>query len=154
MLEIERKFLVSDLEFLTHLKANRITQGYLTTDPERTVRVRIKGVKAYITIKGNSNESGLTRFEWEKEISVVEAEELLELALPGVIDKKRYELMHGNKLWEVDVFLGNNEGLVLAEVELTHENEQVTLPDWVSAEVTGDPRYYNSYLSNKPYKQW
>lgn len=154
MLEIERKFLVSDLEFLTHLKANRITQGYLTTDPERTVRVRIKGVKAYITIKGNSNESGLTRFEWEKEISVVEAEELLELALPGVIDKKRYELMHGNKLWEVDVFLGNNEGLVLAEVELTHENEHVTLPDWVSAEVTGDPRYYNSYLSNKPYKQW
>jgi CYTH domain-containing protein len=154
MLEIERKFLVSDLEFLTHLKANRIIQGYLTTDPERTVRVRIKGVKAYITIKGNSNESGLTRFEWEKEISVVEAEELLELALPGVIDKKRYELMHGNKLWEVDVFLGNNEGLVLAEVELTHENEHVTLPDWVSAEVTGDPRYYNSYLSNKPYKQW
>lgn len=154
MLEIERKFLVSDLEFLTHLKANRITQGYLTTDPERTVRVRIKGVKAYITIKGNSNESGLTRFEWEKEISVVEAEELLELALPGVIDKKRYELMHGNKLWEVDVFLGNNEGLVLAEVELTHENEQIILPEWVTVEVTGDPRYYNSYLSNKPYKQW
>lgn len=154
MFEIERKFLVSDLEFLTHLKANRITQGYLTTDPERTVRVRIKGVKAYITIKGNSNESGLTRFEWEKEISVVEAEELLELALPGVIDKKRYELMHGNKLWEVDVFLGNNEGLVLAEVELTHENEQIILPEWVTVEVTGDPRYYNSYLSNKPYKQW
>lgn len=154
MLEIERKYLVKNIDFLDGIKNKRITQGYLSIDPERTVRVRIKGTKGFITIKGLSTDSGLTRYEWEKEITIVEAEELLELALPDVIDKTRYEVFNDNHVWEIDVFDGSNKGLVIAEIELQAEDETFTLPDWIDKEVTGDKRYYNSYLSDKPYIEW
>jgi len=154
MLEIERKYLVKNIDFLKNVKGKRITQGYLTTDSERTVRVRIKGVKGFITIKGQSTDSGLTRYEWEKEISIVEAEELLELALPVVIDKTRYEIIVENHTWEIDAFHGANKGLIIAEIELQTEKETFTLPDWVDKEVTGDNRYYNSYLSEHSFNQW
>ncbi|MGJ8683236.1 MAG: CYTH domain-containing protein [Nonlabens sp.] len=154
MLEIERKFLVKNTDFLKDRKGKRITQGYLSTDPARTVRVRIKGAQGYITIKGQSTESGLTRYEWEKEISIVEAEDLLELALPGVIDKTRYEVMIDHHTWEVDAFHGTNNGLIIAEIELQTEDETFTLPNWIIQEVTGDPRYYNSYLSKNPFVEW
>lgn len=154
MQEIERKYLVNNTDFLKDLKGKRITQGYLTTDPARTVRVRIKGSQGFITIKGQSTESGLTRYEWEKEISIVEAEELLELALPGVIDKTRYEVDIEKHTWEIDVFHGANNGLIIAEIELQTEEETFTIPDWIAQEVTGDNRYYNSYLSKKPFSEW
>ncbi len=151
MIEIERKFLVNDPTIIDNLKGQRITQGYLTTDPERNVRVRIKGVKAFITIKGVSSDSGLSRYEWEKEIPMVEAEELLELALPEIIDKTRYELPQEYSKWEIDVFHGNNKGLIIAEIELPSEDAVFTKPSWLGDEVTGDHRYYNSYLSEKPF---
>lgn len=154
MLEIERKYLVTNTDFLKELKGKRITQGYLSTDPARTVRVRIKGTQGFITIKGQSTESGLTRYEWEKEISIVEAEELLELSLPGVIDKTRYEIAIEKHTWEVDVFHGTNNGLIIAEIELETEDETFSIPDWIAQEVTGDNRYYNSYLSLKPFSEW
>ncbi|WP_405351158.1 CYTH domain-containing protein [Nonlabens sp. Asnod3-H03] len=154
MLEIERKYLVKNTDFLEELKGKRITQGYLSTDPARTVRVRIKGTQGFITIKGMSTDSGLTRYEWEKEITIVEAEELLELALPGVIDKTRYEIVIENHTWEIDVFHGANNNLVVAEIELETEEETFILPNWIAQEVTGDTRYYNSYLSEKPFSEW
>ncbi|WP_438961460.1 CYTH domain-containing protein [Nonlabens sp.] len=154
MTEIERKYLVKTTDFLKEVKGKRITQGYLTTDPARTVRVRIKGTQGFLTIKGQSTDSGLTRYEWEKEITIVEAEELLELALPGVIDKTRYEIAIENQTWEIDVFHGTNKGLLMAEIELQTEDEKFALPDWLAQEVTGDHRYYNSYLSEKPFKEW
>ncbi|EAS20881.1 CYTH domain adenylate cyclase [Flavobacteria bacterium BBFL7] len=154
MLEIERKFLVNNTDFLKEVKGKRITQGYLSTDPARTVRVRIKGTQGFITIKGQSTDSGLTRYEWEKEITIVEAEDLLELALPGVIDKTRYEVMVENHTWEVDVFHASNSGLILAEVELETEDETFSKPDWIAQEVTGDERYYNSYLCERSFGEW
>lgn len=154
MLEIERKFLVKNTDFLKDLKGKRITQGYLSTDPARTVRVRIKGAQGFITIKGQSTDSGLTRYEWEKEITIVEAEDLLELALPGVIDKTRYEIAIEKHTWEVDVFHGTNNGLIIAEIELETEDETFLKPDWIAQEVTGDQRYYNSYLSENPFYDW
>lgn len=154
MIEIERKFLVKDLEVIKNLKGNRITQGYLSTDPERNVRVRIKGTQAFLTIKGISNGSGLSRYEWEKEIAIVEAEELLELALPEIIDKTRYEVPQDQLIWEIDVFHGHNDGLIIAEIELPSEDTAFTKPSWLGDEVTGDSRYYNSYLSEKPFKVW
>ncbi|WOI22587.1 CYTH domain-containing protein [Nonlabens ulvanivorans] len=154
MLEIERKYLVKHTDFLKELKGIRITQGYLSIDPARTVRVRIKGTQGFITIKGQSTDSGLTRYEWEKEISIVEAEELLELALPGVIDKTRFEVAIEKHIWEIDVFHASNKGLVVAEIELETEETQFALPEWIAQEVTGDQRYYNSYLSEKPFSEW
>ncbi len=155
MIEIERKFLVRSDQFKTEaFRENRIVQGYLNTDPERTVRVRIKGEKAYITIKGKGNASGMSRMEWEKHISVEEAELLLPLCEPGVIDKIRYDIQKGDHIIEVDVFFGDNFGLVLAEIELKSETEQFQWPDWLGQEVTNDPRYYNAYLSKKPFKNW
>ncbi|MBF4982867.1 CYTH domain-containing protein [Nonlabens mediterrranea] len=154
MLEIERKFLVNNTDFLKKVKGKRITQGYLSTDPARTVRVRIKGTQGFITIKGQSTDSGLTRYEWEKEISIVEAEELLELALLGVIDKTRYEIAIEKHTWEIDVFHASNNGLVLAEIELETEDETFSKPNWIAQEVTGDKRYYNSHLSAKPFSEW
>ncbi|MCL9808241.1 CYTH domain-containing protein [Flavobacterium luminosum] len=152
MIEIERKFLVSHLSFLSlATKKNRIVQGYLNSNPERTVRVRIKGNKGFLTIKGKGNESGTTRMEWEKEISLQEAEQLLTLCEKGIIEKTRYEIPVGNHTYEVDLFAGDHEGLVLAEIELESENEDFTKPDWLAEEVTGDERYYNAYLSNHPY---
>ena len=155
MIEIERKFLVNSYAFKTEaFTQNRISQGYLSSVPGRTVRVRIKGNKGFLTIKGASNESGLSRFEWEKEIPVNEAVELLQLCEEGVIDKTRFEVKMGNHVFEIDEFYGENEGLIMAEIELNSETEAFEKPNWLGKEVTNDIRYYNSYLSKSPYKKW
>lgn len=153
-MEIERKFLVCG-DFKSYAsKALRITQGYLSSVPERTVRVRVKGDNGYITVKGAGSASGTSRFEWEKEISLEDAEALMRLCEPGVIDKTRYLVKVGNHTFEVDEFYGDNEGLTVAEVELSSENEAFEKPLWLGREVTGDPRYYNSALVKNPYKNW
>nr|WP_315212773.1 CYTH domain-containing protein [uncultured Flavobacterium sp.] len=155
MIEIERKFLVSSDAFKTKaFKENTIAQGYLSSVPERTVRVRIKGDKGFLTIKGISNASGLSRFEWEKEIPVEDAKKLLLLCEKGVIDKTRFEVKVGNHIFEVDEFHGENKGLTVAEVELQSETETFEKPDWLGEEVTNDNRYYNAYLSNHPFTGW
>jgi adenylate cyclase len=155
MIEIERKFLVTSDAFKDEsFTQNRIKQGYLSSVPERTVRVRIKGNKGYLTIKGVSNDSGLSRFEWEKEIPVDEAEKLLLLCEAGVIDKTRFEVKTANHIIEVDEFYGENEGLIIAEIELESETESFEKTIWLGKEVTTDKRYYNSYLSNNPFKTW
>jgi adenylate cyclase len=155
MIEIERKFLVSSDAFKSDvLRQNHIAQGYLSSVPERTVRVRIKGEKGFLTIKGKTNESGMSRFEWEREIPVAEAKELLLLCEKGVIEKTRYEIQIGQHLFEVDEFYGENEGLIMAEVELQSETEFFEKPVWLGEEVTNDNRYYNSYLSQRPFKSW
>ena len=152
--EIERKFLVKG-EYKTHaMRSSRIVQGYLSSVTGRTVRIRIRGEKGYITVKGKSNESGLSRYEWEKEIPLNEAEELLLLCEPGAIDKTRYEIQAGKHIFEVDEFYGDNEGLTLAEVELESEDESYEKPEWLGEEVTGDRRYYNSSLTKHPFKNW
>ena len=155
MIEIERKFLVNSNAFKNQaFTQNRISQGYLSSLPERTVRVRIKGNKGFLTIKGASNESGLSRFEWEKEIPVDEAAALLKLCEDGVIDKTRFEVKMGNHVIEIDEFYGENEGLIMAEIELESETEPFEKPNWLGEEVTNDIRYYNSYLSKNPFKKW
>jgi adenylate cyclase len=155
MIEIERKYLVTSLAFKKECHAkNEIAQGYLNSNPERTVRIRIKGTVGYITIKGVGNESGTSRFEWEKEIPVNEAKQLLQLCEKGVIEKTRYEVKSGKHIIEVDVFYGENEGLIIAEIELENENEQIIKPDWLGEEVTNNSKYYNSYLSQNHYKNW
>ena len=153
--EIERKFLVKgDFKpFIT--KKIRIKQAYLSSVPERTVRVRIKGEKGFITIKGIGNISGASRYEWEKEIPVEEVNELLEICEPGIIDKMRFFVPEASGLvFEVDVFYGENEGLVIAEIELPFEEILFEKPDWLGEEVTGKKQYYNSYLLKHPYKSW
>lgn len=152
--EIERKFLVKGdyKPFVT--KATRITQGYLSSVPERTVRVRVKGDKGFITIKGIGSQSGASRYEWEKEIPVDEVNELLKICEPGVIDKTRYLVPAGKHTFEVDEFYGENEGLIVAEVELSSEDEAFETPDWLGQEVTGDVKYYNSMLMKNPYTKW
>ena len=153
--EIERKYLVKDTEFITKsFKQYKIKQGYLSIDPERVVRVRIKGDKGFVTIKVKTNDAGTTRFEWEKEIAIEEANNLLQLALPGVIDKTRYLVDFKGQIFEVDEFYGENQGLIIAELELENEDQLVKLPDWILEEVTSDPRYYNSYLIDNPYLKW
>lgn len=155
MVEIERKFLVISEAFIGESFAQkRIVQAYLSSVPERTVRIRIKGDKGFITIKGKSNDSGTTRLEWEKEISLSEAESLLSICESGIIDKIRYEVKVGNHFFEVDVFSGENEGLIIAEIELQSENEWFEKPIWLGEEVTNDERFYNSFLSKKPFKTW
>lgn len=152
--EIERKFLVAG-DFKQYVrKSEHIVQGYLNSTPERTVRVRIKGDKGYMTVKGISSQSGVSRFEWEKEIPVNEARELINICEPGVIDKVRHLVDVGEHIFEVDEFYGDNEGLVLAEIELSAEEEEFAKPDWLGEEVTGDIRYYNSMLMKNPYKGW
>lgn len=155
MIEIERKFLVtSDVFKQEAYRKFRIIQGFLNRDPERTVRVRIKGNKGVLTVKGLSSNDGLSRFEWEKEISKKDAKVLLEFCEEGVIDKLRYEVKVNNHIFEVDEFFGDNEGLVIAEVELKTEEEAFTKPSWLGQEVTGDIKYYNSQLSKQPYNTW
>lgn len=155
MIEIEKKFLVKDDSFKKEAFAqNHIAQGYLSSAAERTVRVRIKGDKGYLTIKGVSNDTGMSRFEWEKEIPVAEAKELLLLCEKGVIDKTRFEIKQGNHVYEVDEFYGENEGLIVAEIELESEMEPFVKPAWLGVEVTNEQRYYNASLSNNPYKNW
>lgn len=155
MIEIERKFLVTSGAFKSDaLRKNHIAQGYLNSTPERTVRVRIKGGAGYLTIKGKSNETGLSRFEWEKEIPLAEAKALILLCEKGIIEKIRYEVQVGKHLFEVDEFFGENEGLLLAEVELQSESEFFEKPNWLGNEVTQDQRYYNSYISKHPFTSW
>jgi adenylate cyclase len=155
MLEIERKFLITSDTFKEEsFTQNRIKQGYLSSVPERTVRVRLKGNKGFLTIKGISNESGMSRFEWEKEISIDEAEKLLLLCESGVIDKTRFEVKTGSHIIEIDEFYGENQGLIMAEIELKSETESFEKPIWLGEEVTNDKRYYNAYLSKNPFKNW
>ncbi len=155
MIEIERKFLVNSNKFKTEaFKSESIKQGYLNSNPERTIRIRTKGENAYITIKGKSSESGLSRFEWEKEIPVSEALELLQLCEPGVIEKIRYFVKSGKFTFEIDEFSGENQGLVMAEIELVSEEDSFEKPNWLGKEVTGDNKYYNSQLCSNPYKSW
>lgn len=155
MIEIERKFLVKSMAFKEKAFAkHHIFQGYLNSHPERTVRIRIKGESGFLTIKGKGNESGTTRLEWETELSLTEAKPLMALCEPGVIDKIRYEVKVGKHVFEVDAFLGENEGLIVAEIELKSEDEVFEKPDWLGDEVTSDHRYYNAFLSKNPYKSW
>ena len=152
--EIERKFLVKGDYKSDAKKETRITQGYLSSVPERTVRVRIKGDKGFITIKGIGNASGASRYEWEKEIPVSEVKELLAICEPGAIDKTRFLVDSGKHTFEVDEFYGDNDGLIVAEVELSDENEDFVKPEWLGEEVTGDAKYFNSMLMKNPYKNW
>lgn len=155
MQEIERKFLVTSEAFKNEAyKRTRIVQGFLNTHPERTVRVRIQGNDGFLTVKGKTNKSGLSRFEWEKQISLSDAEELLHLCEPGIIEKMRYEISSDNHTFEVDEFTGENEGLIIAEIELNYETELFSKPMWLGQEVTGDVKYYNSNLSKHPFKNW
>lgn len=155
MIEIERKFLVTSEAFKTEaFQKKNIVQAFLNRDPDRTVRVRIKGEKAYLTVKGRSNAAGTIRTEWEKEISLQDAQSLLPLCEPGKIEKTRYEVKAGNHIFEVDEFYGENKGLIIAEIELKAENESFIAPSWLGKEVTGDVKYYNSQLSKHPYTSW
>ena len=152
--EIERKFLVSG-EFKSKAFTHwRIVQGYLSSVPKRVVRIRIKGDLAYITIKSTVSGGGLTRYEWEKEISVADAEEMLTFCEKEIIEKTRYLVQVGHHLFEVDEFYGSNEGLLVAEVELQSEDEEFEKPDWLGKEVTHDVRYYNSMLVKQPFNTW
>ena len=153
--EIERKFLVKDSSFKElAFSSSRIAQGYICSSRGRTVRVRIRDEKGYLTIKGPAGENGLSRYEWEKEIPLDEAQELMKLCEPGMIDKTRYWVQSGNHVFEVDEFYGENEGLVVAEVELSSENESFKKPDFIGEEVTGIAKYYNSFLMKFPYTKW
>lgn len=152
--EIERKFLVCGEYKTKAYKSVRITQGYILSDKRKSVRIRITNEKAFITIKGESSEDGLSRFEWEKEINVNEAKELLKLCSDNFIDKTRYLIKHGNHIIEVDEFHGDNEGLVIAEVELKSETDTFLKPDYLGEEVTGISKYYNSQLTKNPYTLW
>lgn len=151
--EIERKYLVNGLEWKNLAKGTEYRQGYLSTVKERTVRVRTIDNAGYLTIKGIS--TGATRLEYEYEISVADAHEMLDkLCERPLIEKKRYKIEYSGLIWEVDEFFGENEGLIVAEVELEDENQEIRKPEWIGKEVTGDPRYFNSNLSKNPYKKW
>lgn len=152
--EIERKFLVTG-EYKSQAYAHsRIVQGYISSARGRTVRVRIRDERGYLTIKGASDKSGISRYEWEKEIPLDEARELLKLCEPGIIDKTRYLVRSGQHTFEVDEFYGENEGLTVAEVELSSEDEPFVKPAFIGREVTGDVRYYNSQLMKHPFTTW
>ena len=151
--EIERKYLVvGEFKHLAH-NSMHLVQGYIASG-RRTVRVRIGEGGAWLTIKGPSRNGGLSRFEWEKKIDTKEALELMQLAEGAVIDKVRYYIDYAGHTIEVDEFNGDNEGLVMAEIELASEDESVKLPTWIGREVTGEKRFYNSHLREHPYKEW
>ena len=150
--EIERKFIVDKQKWNPPVEGIPIIQGYLSTNSARTVRIRIAGDSAYLTIKGKT--TGISRDEFEYPILVNDAHDLLKLTVNPPIEKIRYEIVVNDKTWEVDKFTGNNKGLLMAEIELESENEKITLPEWILAEVTGDIRYYNSYLASHPYITW
>lgn len=153
--EIERKFLViNDSYKQMAYSSSRIQQGYISSARGKTVRIRIRDEKGYLTIKGPSNESGTTRYEWEKEITLEDARDLMKLCEPGKIEKTRYLVKVNGCLWEIDEFYGDNQGLVVAEVELKDEKEKVEIPVFIGKEVTGEVKYYNSFLMKKPYSQW
>ena len=153
--EIERKFLVQSADYKkAAFSKTTMKQGYLSSVPERTVRIRIQGDKGFITIKGIGDSAGITRYEWEKEISIGDAEELLHLCEPGVIEKNRFNVRVGDHVIEVDEFDGENKGLVIAEIELDREDEAFEKPNWLGREITGDNRYYNAMLAKKPFRTW
>lgn len=153
-LEIERKFLVNHVKWAAteKPKAEFYRQGYLLTDPNKTIRVRATDTKGFMTIKGKSE--GATRAEFEYEIPKEEAIQLLDMFAVSDLTKYRYKTVFAEKLWEVDVFFGENEGLIVAEIELSSEDEIFDLPDWAMEEVTGEKKYYNSNLSTLPFKKW
>lgn len=154
-LEIERKFLVLDTSFKHEaFSSSHIRQGYICSGHGRTVRIRIRDTRAYITIKGPSLNGGLSRYEFEQEIPLADAEHLMLLCEPGIIDKTRWLVTSGRHTFEVDEFHGDNDGLVIAEVELGSEDEAFQKPAFIGQEVTGDRRYYNSHLSRNPYRLW
>lgn len=150
--EIERKFLLRDTGFLQNLSGERICQGYLSDAIDATVRVRLIGDQGFLTIKGRSQ--GISRREFEYPIPAPDAEQLLAMCGASRIDKIRYRIPHAGHLWEVDVFSGANQGLVLAEIELASEDEAFARPDWLGEEVSHDPRYFNSQLSRQPFSSW
>ena len=150
--EIERKFLVQGVDWKQGASVTAMRQGYLSTDPERVVRVRVEGDKAALTIKGKS--AGAVRGEWEYEIPKADAEELLGLCQRPLIEKSRHRIEHGGMRWEIDEFRGDNAGLVVAEIELQSEDQAFEKPHWVAQEVTQDARYYNSNLLRHPFKDW
>jgi len=152
--EIERKFLVKGDFKPFAFKSSRVIQGYLCSVPERAVRVRVKGEKGFLTIKGMGNKEGTSRYEWEREIPVSEARELLKICEPGVIDKTRFLVKQGDHTFEVDEFYGENQGLVVAEIELKSETDAFEKPEWLGEEVTGDVRYYNVMLMKTPFTTW
>ena len=153
-LEIERKFFVTGK--FKHLADHTeiIRQGFISDDPERSVRIRIKGKNAFLTIKGKAINKGTTRFEFETEIKLTDAEQLLLLSGGSIIEKKRFYLPVGKHTYEVDEFTGDNKGLIIAEIELNNENEDFIKPDWLGDEITGDMRFYNLYLSKNSYSSW
>jgi CYTH domain-containing protein len=154
-LEIERKFLVRNSDYKRQaFSSSRIQQGYICSGHGRTVRVRVRDDRGYLTIKGPSDKEGVVRYEFEKEITLEEARELMKLCEPGRVDKTRYLVKSGSHTFEVDEFYGENEGLVMAEVELQSEDEPFEKPDFIGQEVTGDRRYYNGHLRTYPYKLW
>ena len=153
-IETERKFLVKKGRLHLPEKGFSTIQGYICSGEYPTVRIRIMGEKGFITIKGKTDKKGLSRYEWEKEIPVSEAEELLKLCSNGIVSKTRYEILYSGHLFEVDVFHGLNEGLIVAEIELSSEDEEFEKPDWLGKEVTLDKRYRNAYLSRIPYSEW
>ena len=155
MIEIERKFLVNSNAFIEQSFAKfKIAQGYLSSNPDRTVRIRTKNDKAFLTIKGKSSENGLWRFEWEKEIEIQDAENLLLLCEKGIIKKTRYNIQTSTQIIEVDVFHDENDGLIMAEIELKSEEEFYEKPNWLGKEVTGNIKYYNANLSTNPFSKW
>lgn len=153
--EIERKFLVKDKSYQAFIQRQLyIIQGYLSSVPERTVRIRICGEAGFITIKGIGNDTGISRYEWEHPIRLKDARALLNICEAGIIEKNRCELIEGSHVFFIDEFLGDNEGLVIAELELKDEHEPFDRPSWLGTEVTGDTKYYNSMLRIKPYSTW
>jgi CYTH domain-containing protein len=151
--EIERKFLLKQNCWKSLAKPIKYRQGYLSKDKERTIRVRTIGNKGFLTIKGIA--VGFSRAEFEYEIPIMDAEEMLStLCKPLIIEKNRYKIHFSGLTWEVDEFLGENEGLIVAEVELESENQEIQFPEWIGEEVTNDPRFFNSSLSTNPYKNW
>lgn len=151
-IEIERKFLVDSSKWSPTGHGTRLIQAYLSLDPNPIVRIRIGGEKAFLTIKGPSET--ISRPEFEYEVPVDQAQAMLKLAISNLVEKTRYEVMHDGFLWDVDVFSGKNEGLILAEIELESEIQHFSRPDWLLEEVSNDGRYYNSYLSGCPFSEW
>ncbi len=155
MIEIERKYLVNSKDYRSlAFSKSHIVQGFLNSHPDRVVRIRIADDKAFLTVKGRSNSAGTTRFEWEKEIPTPEAKLLLKLCEKEILEKIRYFVRTGTHIIEVDEFLGSNQGLVIAEIEIEKEDDNIEVPSWVGLEVTGDIKYYNSQLSKSPFKEW
>lgn len=153
-IEIERKFLVHHDKWalIQKPKGMVIRQGYMHKEPDKTIRVRVKDQESFITIKGKSE--GMSRSEYEYAIPLADGNEMLDAFCDAIIDKVRYNITYAGKLWEVDVFTGDNAGLIVAEIELRSEDETFELPDWIDREVTRDKRYFNSNLSVKPYSNW